>query len=674
METVLLYFGKVLISSGVMFLYYQLSLKDKTFHHYNRFYLLGSMVISLLLPLIRVDDFTVEVNSDVYLLLNKIQNFNTDKNIDNGYIYFRIIFSALGLVSLYFLGKLVFGILKIRKLKKQFQKESFDGINFYRTDLTEAPFSYFKNLFWKNTITLNSEVGEQILKHEMVHIEQKHSFDKIFIEIITSVFWFNPFFHIIKKEISLIHEYLADKKAVKQSDTKAFAQMLLASHFSGTQLPATSPFLSSNLKKRLKMLQKPKTQFGYARRIFALPVLFSVAFAYMVNAKNKEINETNIAIEEAVSQIKKDTVKVEKSEINEAIEPKSVNEKQIAELGKKIEEKSKVLKTLKPESKEFQQKIDEISELSGELGTITSSDDFKIAMSRSTSEAKRINDFFKSDEWKNKAKALENLGVELPDLSDLNIDFSELPNTPPNAYGVRVMRLNDNGYQNWAPPTEKEVRKAMKEGKEARKKAEKARAEAMKMSEKARIMGEEARIQGQAARIAGERARIEGMKAGEIGRIAGERARIEAMKAGEIGRAAGEKARIAGERARLEGEKARQAGEKIRLEAEHSMLLKGDSRMYIYKNTNSEKYGGVPKVMEVQADFIKKDAAGTLSMNGVKKFKINGWDDTRVYIDGKEVSKGEIDALKPENISSITINKENGQGAKRSEMRIQTKK
>lgn len=673
METVLLYFGKVVISSGVMFLYYQLSLKDKTFHHYNRFYLLGSMVISLLLPLIRVDDFTVEVNSDVYLLLNKIQNFNTDKNIDNGYIYFRIIFSALGLVSLYFLGKLVFGILKIRKLKKQFQKESFDGINFYRTDLTEAPFSYFKNLFWKNTITLNSEVGEQILKHEMVHIEQKHSFDKIFIEIITSVFWFNPFFHIIKKEISLIHEYLADKKAVKQSDTKAFAQMLLASHFSGTQLPATSPFLSSNLKKRLKMLQKPKTQFGYARRIFALPVLFSVAFAYMVNAKNKEINETNIAIEEAVSQIKKDTVKVEKSEINEAIEPKSVNEKQIAELGKKIEEKSKVLKTLKPESKEFQQKIDEISELSGELGTITSSDDFKIAMSRSTSEAKRINDFFKSDEWKNKTKALENLGVELPDLSELNIDFSELPNTPPNAYGVRVMRLNDNGYQNWTPPTEKEVRKAMKEGKEARKKAEKARAEAMKMSEKARIMGEEARIQGQAARIAGERARIEGMKAGEIGRIAGERARIEAMKAGEIGRAAGEKARIAGERARLEGEKARQAGEKIRLEAEHSMLLKGDSRMYIYKNTNSEKYGGVPKVMEVQADFIKKDAAG-ISMNGIKRLKLSSFDDTKIFIDGRAATKEEFETLKPEKIASITINKENGLSFKRSEMRIQTKK
>lgn len=660
METLLLYFGKVILSSGVMFLYYQLSLKDKTFHHYNRFYLLGAMVISLLLPLIRVDDFTIEVSSDLYRLLDKIQNFNTEKNIDNGHIYFRIIFSALGLVSLYFLGKLMVGIFKIQKLKKQFQKESFDGINFYRTNLTEAPFSYFKNLFWKNTITLNSEVGEQILKHEMVHIQQKHSFDKIFIEIITSVFWFNPFFHIIKKEISLIHEYLADKKAVKQSDTKAFAQMLLASHFSGTQLPATSPFLSSNLKKRLKMLQKPKTKFGYARRIFALPVLFSVAFAYMVNAKNNEIKETNIAIEEAVSQIKKDTIRSEKIEQKEGTEPQflkgSSSEKKMTELGKKIEEKSKVLKTLKPESKEFQRNLEEISELSGELSKVASSDDFKMAFSYTTVDMKKMNDFFKSDEWKNKTKTLENLGVEIPDLSNLSIHFPDAPATPPNAHGVRVLQFNGSGYQNWSPRTEKEARKA-------RKKAEKARMEAMKLGEKARAMGEE-------ARIAGEKARLEGMKAGEIGRLQGEVARV----AGEKARIVGEKARIVGEKARIEGEKARIEGEKIRLEVARKLSLNGGSNIYLYKNTNSDRSGGKPQMMELEADYIKRDANGTLSLNGVKKLKMNGWDDTQVFIDGKEVSKGEFEALKPENISSITINKDNGLNTRRSEMRIQTKK
>lgn len=637
METLLLYFGKVIIGSGVMFLYYQLSLKDKTFHHYNRFYLLSAMIISLLLPLIRVEDFTIEVNNDMYMLLDKIQNFNTDKNIDNGHIYFRIIFSALGLVSLYFVGKLIFGIFKIQRLKKQFQKESFDGINFYRTDLNEAPFSYFKNLFWKNTITLDSDVGEQILKHEMVHIEQKHSFDKIFIEIITSVFWFNPFFHIIKKEISLIHEYLADKKAVKQADTKAFAQMLLASHFSGTQLPAASPFLSSNLKKRLKMLQKPKTKFGYARRIFALPVLFSVAFAYMVNAKNKEIKETNIAIEEAVSQIKKDTIPQKTGKL-EIISPKSfkgsASKKELTELGKKIEEKSKALKSLKPESKEFQKNLDDIGELSGKIGKITSSEDFRMAHSLSPEDSKRIKEFFKSDDWKNNIKELENLDIKIPDLSDFNFEFPDAPPAPPkhpDAPRVKVFGFNDAFYQNWGSVDTKESRRAIKAAKAAQRKADKARDEAIRLGEKARVMGEEARMQGKVARITVEKAK-------------------------------------------LDGEQARKEIEKVRLEVARKVAEGAKGNVYFFKTTDSNKPMS-DRTMEMSADFMRKYSNGNIALNGVKKFKINGgWDDTRVFLDGKEITREEMNAIKPETISRVMINKPNGASVSRGEIRIETKK
>lgn len=386
MEAFFFYLGKVILCSGVMFLYYQLSLKDRTFHHYNRFYLLSAMVISILLPLIKVEDFTIEVSNNLFLLISQFQSINQEKTINNDYIYLTIIFSALGVVSLYFLAKFLYGIFRIRQLKSQFKKESFEGVNFYQTDLSEAPFSYFKNLFWKNTIMLNSEIGRQILKHEMVHIEQKHSVDKIIVEIVTSIFWFNPFFHIIKKEINLIHEYLADKKAVKQSDTKAFAQMLLASHFSGTQLPATSPFLSSNLKKRLKMLQKPKTKFGYAQRIFALPVLFTVAFAYMVNAKNKEIKETNTEIDKAVAEIKKDTLSP-KNEIDQIVK---LQQEKISKASEKLKVQSEKLKTLSEKSKEKASELQKIAKEKGE----------------------------KSYEFELKAKELKNLSREMDKISD----------------------------------------------------------------------------------------------------------------------------------------------------------------------------------------------------------------------------------------------------------------
>ncbi|MCQ9633858.1 hypothetical protein MP477_02675 [Chryseobacterium sp. WG23] len=604
METLLLYFGKVIVCSGVMFLYYQLSLKDKTFHHYNRFYLLSAILISLLLPLIRIDDFTIEVNNDMYMLLDKIQNFNTTKNIDHGHIYFNIIFSALGLVSLYFIGKLSYGIFKIQQFKKQFQKESFDGINFYRTDLIEAPFSYFKNLFWKNAITLNSDIGEQILKHEMVHIEQKHSFDKIFIEVITSVLWFNPFFHLIKREINLIHEYLADKKAVKHSDTKAFAQMLLASHFSGTQLPATSPFLSSNLKKRLKMLQKPNTKFGYARRIFALPVLFSVAFAYMVNAKNKEIEETNISIKNAVLQIQKDTVRpgeTEQKKIQEIKANDSDDDKKLSKIQKKMDEKGKELDKLKPGSNAFNKKIEEINVLASEIS--------KIADQKALKDTE---EYFKSPEWKNQMEALENMEIEIPE----PLAGPTSPDEPKSPTVIYSKNSKTVFYKDLGPKEKAEVRKAMKEAKKAMEEAK------------------------------------------------------NAMKENEKARKENDKARIESAKARLESEVARKEGVKARIEAEKAALENTKN----FRKVSFTSVGSSPKVMVMQADYIKKDGDGNIAMNGIKKFKVSGWDDLKYYIDGREASKEEADALKPENIAGVTVFKENKAKGTRNEIRIQTKK
>ena len=437
---ILIYFGKVILTSGVMFLYYRLFLKDKTFHHYNRFYLLAASLISLVLPLLKVSYFTLEVNSDMYLLINRLQNFSSTNTPNHDYFYISIIAFAFGLVAVFFLTKLTFGLVKIQLLKKKFRKENFEGISFYQTNLEDAPFSFFRNLFWKDSILIQSDLGRQILKHEMVHIEQKHSWDKIFLEITTSLFWFNPFFYLIKKEINLIHEYLADHKALKNSDTKAFAQMLLASHFSGKQLPATSPFLSSNLKKRLTMLKKSKTKFSYARRILALPLLFILAFMYLVNAKNKEIRNTNLEVEHLISTLKSDTISPnikEQNALNESslqsvqtkigekqneIQPlqESFNAKneEARKIGEDLRLKSEALRKLSEksdfESPKFKKLDSEINDLSAKMDAIYSKEDFKNVeklLNEKYGEMDQLyakmDQFYNSEEFKNKMKDAE---------------------------------------------------------------------------------------------------------------------------------------------------------------------------------------------------------------------------------------------------------------------------
>ncbi|UHO39932.1 hypothetical protein H5J24_07890 [Chryseobacterium capnotolerans] len=83
---------------------------------------------------------------------------------------------------------------------------------------------------------------------------------------------------------------------------------------------------------------------------------------------------------------------------------------------------------------------------------------------------------------------------------------------------------------------------------------------------------------------------------------------------------------------------------------------------------------GSPKVMVMQADFIKKDGNGNITMNGVKKYDVKGWDNIKYFVNGNEVSKEEALAIKPENIAMVNIIKENVVRGTQNEIRIQTKK
>ncbi len=307
------YLIKSTICTAVMYGYYLIFLKDKTFHDYNRFYLLFTVAISLILPFLKIEYFTINRSEKTYLIFEQIQFLEDFKNTNDEKSFLHYWILVIIVVAVFFVMKTLAGIFTIFHLKKSFHKKRLGKINFYETNIEDAPFSFFKNLFWKASIDIESDHGKQIFKHEMVHIEQKHSLDKLFLEIISSIFWFNLFFWLIKKEISLIHEYLADTKALKGTDSKAFAKMLLASKFSGVILPGTSPFINSNLKKRLKMIQKPKTKNAYARRFFALPFIFTIAFFYVVDAKNKEIAKTNDIIEKN-TKIRVDTLSSQRQE------------------------------------------------------------------------------------------------------------------------------------------------------------------------------------------------------------------------------------------------------------------------------------------------------------------------------------------------------------------------
>ena len=308
-QIVITYILKTILISGIFLAYYWIALRDKKFHYYNRFYLLIGSIMSLVIPLLNLNWFTVE-NPALYNS-NEIVKFILPISNENTLTQFSWLDYSLvivGIVATALLGILFLNILKIQFLKRKCAVTQMDGFDFINTNEDNAPFSFLNNLFWKQSISLQEEGGQQIFKHEITHIQQKHTWDRIYCQTLTSIFWLNPFNWLIQKELITIHEFIADEEAVGNSNIEAFAKMLLQTHYGNHFLNPTHQFFYSSIKRRLFMLnQNKKTKFSHLRRLFVLPITICVVLSFSIKTievkasaiikENFEKNRTQIQSE-----------------------------------------------------------------------------------------------------------------------------------------------------------------------------------------------------------------------------------------------------------------------------------------------------------------------------------------------------------------------------------------
>ncbi len=296
----LTYILKMVVCSVLLFVYYQLFLRNKQFHHYNRFYLLFAVGLSFLIPFINIDFLIQSDNERIGRLLDLVYAsqqsqqvilISTDAAVSVSWQ--SIVYILLALVSALLLLFVFIRIIKIFRLRKRYTVKPLGDIFFVDTNLQEAPFSFFKNLFWREDISLDEEAGRQIFRHEMAHIEQRHSYDRVFMQVVKAVCWFNPVFYFIEKELTLIHEYIADEKAIDNKDGRAFATMLLRSRIDSFKYAPGQAIFYSSIKKRLHMLtNNQQTKYSYARRLLVLPLLGCITFALGFNIQKAEAKET----------------------------------------------------------------------------------------------------------------------------------------------------------------------------------------------------------------------------------------------------------------------------------------------------------------------------------------------------------------------------------------------
>jgi len=312
MQFLFIYILKAILVSGILLGYYWIGLRNTRFHFYNRFYLVASVLLSLALPLLDLEWFILSPpeSAPVQQVVQFIYQSEGITPEKEGLTWDQILVLSLSLVSATLVILFGVGVLKIYLLKSRAKVIAMERFDFIETALEEAPFSFFRNLFWRSDLPVHDETGQRMLKHELTHIEQFHSYDKVFVTLTTNLFWMNPFFWLIRKELEVVHEFIADEAAVAGDDAAVLAEMLLKAHYHSNSLSVGQSFFYSSIKRRIIMLtSSKKVSYSYARRLLILPVAIGVLVLLSFTIKDSLSDIPNSQMDHvAISARMRDTV------------------------------------------------------------------------------------------------------------------------------------------------------------------------------------------------------------------------------------------------------------------------------------------------------------------------------------------------------------------------------
>ncbi|WP_156306150.1 TonB family protein [Sphingobacterium endophyticum] len=322
------------LALALFFLIYRFGLKRLTFFNLNRWYLLSSIFIAYLVPLVLFIDFQVPEMMQVTLpildlslngkpkqeLVPIATNMVQEKNWVVGN-WVQLLYWIGVIVTLAMIG---FRILLL--FSKQFSAKKHGSYSFF------------------NYINIGAEVKEKSLikAHEELHVKQGHSYDLLFVELIRAFNWFNPILFWIRDELKFQHECIVDNHF--SEDKVAYAELLVAYAMNIHPHHLSHEFSNKSiLKERIKMIFKDKSNSKH--RLFYLMVLPMAAMllGLTINCKspNKESSSSTVdtiattghdaMTDSSVSKVEEFAAESVQEEKSSSSEPIEVNSKNIEE-------------------------------------------------------------------------------------------------------------------------------------------------------------------------------------------------------------------------------------------------------------------------------------------------------------------------------------------------------
>ena len=281
----------------LFWVFHKLLLEQETYYRANRFFLLAGLCLAVIIPQLRLPEAVSDQNN-IHQIWSKAplldQTYISDHNpgemipgiMQEPTKEFKEIEETANwqqwLLYIYLFGVVILAInlfaqiwVLSRKIimSKDFIKDGF--ANIINCPPGQEPCSFFHYILIDPT-RYDVDTYEQIIAHEKIHVQKKHTLDLLFSELMVILLWFNPWAWWYRKEIEKNLEFETDKALLTENkyDAQNYQRSLLEIAVLSKPLVVTTNYNQSLLKNRImKMNAKESHAFNYWKYLFAAPLI-----------------------------------------------------------------------------------------------------------------------------------------------------------------------------------------------------------------------------------------------------------------------------------------------------------------------------------------------------------------------------------------------------------------
>ncbi|MBE4951036.1 hypothetical protein IMX10_20540 [Chryseobacterium culicis] len=276
-------------------------MEKERIYRFNRMYLLSALLLSYTIPFITItlpsrDNITTsqliieETAQQLVFIPQKQESFD----------WMNVVWGIYISITLFLLLKSIGSILAVKRISGQ--KYKYRHHNVIVTQENLSPFSFWNTIYMGESYMKNNSIDPRIFLHEKTHIEQKHSLDLLFLELLHIFTWFNPVLFFYKKAVITNHEFLADEAVMNDNyNIRDYQHLILEEILSHQNPNLTHSFNFNNTKKRFIMMNTKKSKFSLLRKAAGIAVLISAAALF--SERTYAGNASQILLSERIAEI-----------------------------------------------------------------------------------------------------------------------------------------------------------------------------------------------------------------------------------------------------------------------------------------------------------------------------------------------------------------------------------